>query len=350
MRLKNCFIRWLAAAVCLLLSLSASADGGTLVVQGSGYDQQVYQEESVTMMVKGDLDDNGVVDINDLNAMVNLILGRSTLFSDRADLNFDGKVGVADLNNLVNAMLGRVATHHIYTVNGVSFTMVEVEGGTFMMGDTSNGGGKKRTLSGYSIGQTEVTQELWVAVMGYNPSCFNSFGNTSFGSYHDRDYGINLQRPVEFVNFSDCQKFITKLNQLTGEEFHLPTEVQWEFAARGGNKTHDYKYAGSDVIDEVAWYNETAAYFGQNDPNYGTHTVATKIPNELGLYDMSVNVVEWCQDKYSSNSEFHVIRNGGWASESSRCTVWYRSFFNTIYDGKGDNTRNSWLGFRLAQH
>ena len=154
-----------------------------------------------------------------------------------------------------------------YTVNGVSFEMVRVEGGTFTMGATEKQGdgaydwekpAHKVTLSGYSIGRTPVTQALWEAVMGNNPSRFK---------------GKN--RPVERVNWDDCQEFVKRLNAKTGGSFRLPTEAEWEYAARGGSKSKGYKYSGSNNIDEVAWY-----YDNSDDE---THEVATKNPNELGI-------------------------------------------------------------------
>lgn len=185
-----------------------------------------------------------------------------------------------------------------FTVNGVSFTMVAVEGGTFKMGATAEQGedafdpekpAHSVTLSSYFIGQTEVTQALWKAVMGSNPSNWK---------------GDNL--PVANVCWFDCQDFIRKLNQLTGKKFRLPTEAEWEYAARGGRKSRGYKYAGSNAIDEVAWY--------YNNSGDRTHTVATKKANELGLYDMSGNVCEWCQDwfgDYSSSSQTNPTCNSG---------------------------------------
>ena len=169
-----------------------------------------------------------------------------------------------------------------FTVNGVKFTMVPVEGGTFTMGATSEQGSDANedekpahevTLSDYYIGQTEVTQALWKAVMGSNPS---------------DSKGDNL--PVEQVSWDDCQVFIQNLNQLTGKQFRLPTEAEWEYAARGGRKSRGYKYAGGNNIGLVAWC-------GDNSGNR-THTVATKQANELGVYDMSGNVWEWCSDWY----------------------------------------------------
>ena len=172
------------------------------------------------------------------------------------------------------------------TVNGIKYNMVWVEGGTFRMGATSEQGSEacdnekpvhSVTLSGYYIGKTEVTQALWKAVMGSNPSFFD---------------GDNL--PVEWVSWNDCQEFIRKLNSLTGQNFRLPTEAEWEFACRGGNNSRGYKYSGSNYIDNLAWY----------DGNSGgeTHPVATKSSNELGIYDMSGNVWEWCSDRYAGYS------------------------------------------------
>ena len=206
------------------------------------------------------------------------------------------------------------------TVNGVSFEMVYVEGGTFEMGATTEQGGDtwgdeypvhSVTLDGYYIGKYEVTQELWEAVMGSNPSYFN-------GS----------QNPVERVSWNDCQEFISRLNSLTGRTFRLPTEAEWEYAARGGNKSRHYKYSGSNNIDDVAWY----------DDNTGrkTHPVGTKSANELGIYDMSGNVFEWCSDWYDydyyssgaqtnpqgpSTGSYRVLRGGSGDDFASYCRV-----------------------------
>ena len=210
-----------------------------------------------------------------------------------------------------------------FTANGVSFTMVYVEGGTFTMGATSEQGSDassdekpthRVTLSSYMIGQTEVTQDLWQAVMGNNPSRFTG----------------GASRPVERVSWDDCQTFLRKLNSLTGQRFRLPTEAEWEFAARGGNKTKHYKYSGSNTLDNVAWYDENSGST--------THPVGTKSANELGIYDMSGNVWEWCSDwygSYSSSSQtnpqgpssgsYRVIRGGSWFNYAWYCRVSYRS-------------------------
>lgn len=223
-----------------------------------------------------------------------------------------------------------------FTVNGVKFTMVPVEGGTFTMGVTSEQGGyagdkaHQVTLSDYYIGQTEVTQALWKAVMGSNPSFFK---------------GDNL--PVEQVSWDDCQVFIQKLNQLTGKQFRLSTEAEWEYAARGGRKSRGYKYAGGNNIGSVAWYYD-------NNSGNRTHTVATKQANELGVYDMSGNVWEWCSDRYgdyrsssqsdpqgSSSGYFRVYRGGGCYDFARYCRVSIR-FLDT------PDLRDNYLGLRLS--
>ncbi|MDD6498828.1 MAG: formylglycine-generating enzyme family protein [Bacteroidales bacterium] len=221
-----------------------------------------------------------------------------------------------------------------YTVNGVSFTMIAVKGGTFQMGSDDGYEWEKPvhqvTLSDYYIGETEVTQELWTAVMGSNPSYFTG----------------DMQLPVECVSWDDCQTFISRLNELTGETFRLPTEAQWEYAARGGNKSKGYTYSGSNEIDDVAWY--------YSNSSRTTHPVKTKVPNELGIYDMSGNVWEWCSDWYGSYSSaaqtdptgpatgsYRDYRGGGWGFSASYCRVAYRVSSTPTYSFSN-------LGLRLA--
>ena len=222
-----------------------------------------------------------------------------------------------------------------FYVNGVSFEMVYVEGGTFVMGATSEQGSDAYdneypvhsvTLSGYYIGKCEVTQELWEAVMGSNPSHLKG-----------------AQNPVERVSWNDCQEFISSLNSLTGRTFRLPTEAEWEYAARGGNKSRHYKYSGSDNIDEVAWYNNNSGY---------THAVGTKSPNELGIYDMSGNVWEWCSDRYGdysagaqtnpqgpSSGSYRVLRGGSWDYGARDCRVSNRVNLDPDYSFNNDGLR-----------
>ena len=218
-----------------------------------------------------------------------------------------------------------------FTVNGVSFTMKPVEGGYFQMG--SNYGSEKPvhsvSVSSFYMGETEVTQALWEAVMGSYPSGFE---------------GDDL--PVEKVSWDDCQEFVQKLSQLTGRTFRLPTEAEWEYAARGGKYHSGYKYAGSNDINYVAWC------FSNSGSK--THAVATKQPNALGLYDMSGNAWEWCSDWYGSYSgsaqanptgpssgSYRVIRGGSWLSDARYCRVSARENNTPYY-------RYDFIGFRLA--
>lgn len=210
-----------------------------------------------------------------------------------ADVNRDGEVTLSDVNAVIDVILGysvnppEVNENKSFIANGVSFNMVKVQGGLFTMGaaddDTAARPDERPSrlvrVSDYYIGETEVTQELWEAVMGTQPSTFS--GN---------------KKPVERVSWDECKEFISRLNALTGQHFRLPTEAEWEFAARGGNKSNGYLYSGSNNLSEVGWWGFEK---GGNNVNYTTQPVAQLAPNELGLYDMSGNVFEWCNDWYS---------------------------------------------------
>jgi len=219
----------------------------------------------------------------------------------------------------------------IFTVGDVSFKMIRVEGGN---------------MGTFYIGETQVTQALWQAVMGDNPSDFK-------GSDH----------PVERVSWNDiCGKdgtgtdpncFLYKLNEKTVKNFRLPTEAEWEYAAKGGDKSKGYTYAGSDDIDKVAWYRKNSGdgYLKGNEDDWGwekieknnckTHPVMQLLANELGIYDMSGNVWEWCEDLYESSSSSRVLRGGSWYNFARYCRVSYRS--NVDPDGRGNG-----VGFRLV--
>ena len=235
-----------------------------------------------------------------------------------------------------------------FTVNGVSFKMIEVVGGTFTMGHDSENGSANSTeephtvtlTNNYSIGETEVTRELWQAVMGNTPT------------FWDEAEGDFSQRPVEWVTWEDCQAFITKLNQLTGKNFRLPTESEWEYAARGGHRANErYKYSGSNDINEVAWY----LYNGPLGETVYTNVVKTKKANELGIYDMSGNVWEWCNDWYKANNYWEtgenpqgpaegtqrVYRGGSWQDKEEACRVAKRM-------GIEPNEKYSNIGLRLC--
>lgn len=222
--------------------------------------------------------------------------------------------------------------------NGITIEMVKVEAGTFMMGATSEMQKPwydekpvhQVTLTNdYYMGKYEVTQNLWKAVMGRNPSKFK---------------GDDL--PVEKVSWDDCQEFISKLNSMTGRKFRLPTEAEWEYAARGGKKSRGYQYSGSSKMSEVAWY---TANSGSK-----THPVGKKQANELGLYDMTGNVLEWCQDWYGSyvsssqtnptgafSGFFRVFRGGSWYGNAGNCRSSCRDSYNP-------GNRNFDLGLRLV--
>ena len=237
------------------------------------------------------------------------------------------------------------------TIRGTTYgNMILVKGGTFSMGATSEQGSDAYddekpvhtvTLYDYYIGETEVTCGLWKAVMGSDPSYFKKGDNY----------------PVENVSWNDCQEFIKKLDSLTGKTYRLPTEAEWEYAARGGSKSRGYKYSGSNNLSEVAWY----GYYDNNDKNRTITTrttmpVKSKSPNELGLYDMSGNVYEWCSDWYKSDyyanspstnpqgpspQSYRVLRGGSWSNDARYCRVSNRSNI-------GPSNRSHDLGFRLA--
>ena len=303
---------------------------------------------------RGDVNCDGFVNISDVTALIDVLLGGDVNHSEEnADCNNDGKMTISDVTALIDALLGGAPlpekNYEVITVNGVTFKMIKVQGGTFTMGATPDHGTEdpwndewpthEVTVSSFSIGQTEVTQELWQAVMGSNPSYFTGDAN----------------RPVETVSWDECQQFIATLNQLTGMNFRMPTEAEWEYAARGGNMTEGYKYAGSNDINEIAWWDDNACDgVGESSPDYGTHPVALKKANELGLYDMSGNVWEWCQDWYGPYSEEaqinptgpetgteHLHRGGSWINYARNCRVSCR--FHWVPDNA------NYVGLRLVK-
>jgi formylglycine-generating enzyme required for sulfatase activity len=216
--------------------------------------------------------------------------------------------------------------------------MVFVEGGTFWMGCTSEqedncyGEGKpvhQVTLSDFFIGKYEVTQAQWETLMNHNPSEFK---------------GRDL--PVENVSWDDAQMFIKRLNAATGKKYHLPTEAEWEYAARGGNQSKGYKYSGSDFLEDVAWtwINSEAS----------THPVGTKKANELGIYDMNGNVMEWCYDwygNYTASAQNNPVGNSSGSDRVFRGGCW-RSLIGTCVSNRSSESpdyRFFILGFRVAR-
>jgi formylglycine-generating enzyme required for sulfatase activity len=210
--------------------------------------------------------------------------------------------------------------------------MVSVAGGTTTLGSTSV------TLSGFQIGKYEVTQKQWLEVMGSFPGTGEEAPNAT--------YGLGDNYPVYFVSLDDIQLFLTTLNVLTGKTYRLPTEAEWEYAAKGGQSTHNYLYSGSATIGDVAWY--------YTNSGSSTHAVGTKAANELGIYDMTGNVNEWCSDRYGATypsgadnptgavtGSERVFRGGGWGNDADRCLVSSRT--NQV-----PMIRASGIGFRLA--
>lgn len=194
------------------------------------------------------------------------------------------------------------------TIFGKKMDMVYVEGGTFLIGDvdeySEEKSGRIITLDSYYIGKFEVTQRQWYTVMRTKPSYFNGCDNC----------------PVEYVSWNDAQEFCRKISAYTGKEYTLPTEAQWEYAAKGGKKSQGYKYSGSDDIDQVAWY--------LNNSNGKTHPVGTKRANELGIYDMSGNVWEWCSD-IDECGLYRALRGGSFI-DNDDCSVSKRSEFSPV--------------------
>lgn len=259
-----------------------------------------------------------------------------------------GVTGSSPVATRPTTSYGASGTDKSFTVNGVSFKMVFVKGGSMYLGCTSGSGSCESdespshnvTLSDYYMGETEVTQALWKAVMGYNNNPSNWQGD---------------RLPVEKVSWTDCDEFVSRLNSLLaaqlpqGYRFALPSEAQWEYAARGGQKSSGSMYAGSGNVGFVAWYYDNSGS--------RTHEVKLKAPNELGLYDMSGNVWEWCEDWYSSSwysdnrnwtdpvntyvGSGRVLRGGGWDYYASSCRVANRA-------SNSPSSRSNFHGFRLA--
>ena len=250
-------------------------------------------------------------------------------------------------NIIDSSTSGSVITIHVK--DGINIEMVKVEAGSFNMGATpemENPNEDEKPVhrvtltNNYYIGKYEVTQKLWKAVMRSNPSYFK---------------GDDL--PVESVSWNDCQAFISKLNTLTGKHFRLPTEAEWEYAARGGSKSRGYQYSGSNVIDDVAWFDDNSS----SKP----HVVGEKLSNELGIFDMSGNVAEWCQGKFyqyaaspscnpignvesfsldpsvAARSMFRMARGGSYAYWAKYSQLSFRSNYEP-------NSHSSNLGLRLV--
>lgn len=233
-----------------------------------------------------------------------------TVLAEKVASGLTGNVQPASAGVVAGA-LDSTGTVETFSVNGVTFDMIRVDGGSFMMGSSDPEANSderpvhSETVPTFWIGKTEVTQALWLAVMGSNPSNFR---------------GDNL--PVEKVSWFMCQEFVERLSNLTGRVFRLPTEAEWEYAARGGRNSRGYKYSGGNDLWRLGWYDENSSR--------STHPVGTKLPNELGIYDMSGNVWEWTADLYSSNYSLYrnggrVNRGGGWSNGARSCRAALRN-------------------------
>ena len=246
------------------------------------------------------------------------------------------------------------ATIPAATIADIANNMVSVPGGAYTMGcqdgrDTDCEDSEKPphevTVSTFYLSKYEVTQAQWRAVMGSDPPELNNTGCD--------------QCPVERVSWNDIQEFLQKLNAQTGQKYRLPTEAEWEYAARGGQrgKANNYLYSGSNTIGEVAWYDGNAEQGNTHGAEKTTRPVGGKKPNELGLYDMSGNVYEWCSDWYGDDyyenspqqnprgpgeGTYRVLRGGGWGSSPRRCRAAPRNL-------SAPTSRNAGLGFRLAR-
>ena len=248
------------------------------------------------------------------------------------------------LISFVTTLYSQTREDKYVEVGGCSFAMVYVEGGSFVMGAPNNDSevdadtrpAHKVTLSSYYIGKYEVSQRLWEAVMGSDPSTYKN-------PMPDNEF---IDVPVHDVSWEDCQVFVKKLSKMTGQNFRLPTEAEWEFAARGGKKSKGYKYAGSNSLGEVAYYDaESPAFIGPSRPRRG---------NELGIYDMTGNVDEWCQDWYApytkaaqvnpkgpKTGSYRVLRGGSFFKYNKNWKVYER-----MKDGNGYSSTR--LGLRLV--
>ena len=316
-----------------ILSVISQPLGATIKIDGRDYgttprniSDLLVGNHAITLSIEGYVDKQATVEVKEGESTdLNLMLERATVLTPIAQNN--------------NPSTSNVKS---FTIKGngktITFNMILVESGTFQMGDSNMGPVHSVTLTkAYYMGETEVTQGLWYAVMGQSP--------TSSGSSWSSGYGLGDKYPAYDISYKDCQKFLTKLNQMTGQKFRFPTEAEWEFAARGGVKSKGYTYAGSNTVDDVAWYNANSGK---------THEVGTKKANELGLYDMSGNVWEWCADRYGSYSSsaqsnptgpttgsYRVFRGGSWDYFATNCRVAYRNRRTPSY-------RDRDLGFRLA--
>ena len=291
------------------------------------------------------------------------------ILTTRGDVNCDGFVDVGDIAAIIDILSGKSIISETLSDNGKDVTfniigvpvkMIRVEAGSFTMGSSEQDNEKwprKVTITkDYYIAETEVTQKLWTAIMGeaHKPS---DNGYTQWIS----TFGLGDDYPAYYLSWDMCQEFINRLNALTLREFRMPTEAEWEFAARGGNMSQGYKYPGSNDCGEVAWYDANDALLGLGSPDYGSHPVKQKKPNELGIYDMGGNILEWCSDYFQKSfttvpltdpqgpekGNGRVLKGGSWGSNDTFCRVSGRQVSSQDKQYQGNGLR---LALTLIEH
>jgi sulfatase modifying factor 1 len=295
-----------------------------LAIPGFSQDNEYYEGEIVR-----------------LNKVINIIVDQN----DRLKRDIDSlKKKLMPVESTASQTPAPPKPSQIEIMKSIDSRMVKVMGGSYTMGCTDDKDtscyywekpAHKVNLHDFSIGKYSVTQKEWETIMGYNPTFSKQCPEC----------------PVENISWDDAQKFITKLNLLSGKNYRLPTEAEWEYAAKGGSKSHGYRYAGDNDIKAVAWYH--------GNSGKGTQPVGKLKPNELGLYDMSGNVWQWCSDWFygeyyttsppdnpkgpdGTSDNYRVVRGGSWWYEAPHCRITNRDRYPT--DAKDDD-----VGFRLAR-
>ena len=320
----------LAVALGLVCFVQASA------AQGAGL-KAIFENvpDNCYLGRAGDLNGDGEFTITDVTGLVNCLLSdaQPDLITD---VNGDYVLSVSDITDGIDMLLSHREPCHVFEIEGIVFRMIEVEGGTFNMGgydDMAYGDElpvHEVTLSTFLIGETEVTNGMWIPLMGDDP----------------HEGHPNSRLPCVNIGWRPCWYLAEYLNERTGLNFRLPTEAEWEYAARGGKYSHGYVYSGSDNYDDVAWC--------ELNTNDLTQFVRTKQPNELGIYDMSGNVWEWCQDWYGPYPSESCVDPTGPETGTERvvrggCMRGHVRFCRTTYRmGYEPNTQRVDVGFRLA--
>ena len=321
-------------------------------INASYIDQWSYITSSSKWQINSEFtpDNNTTVTVSRKTALIMLVLDcSSSLGSQFSTVKTQATNFISKLAGYGNdSKFTAIDIDNVDIFDSLSYDeMVKVEGGTFTMGATAEQGSDydsdelpthQVTLSDYYIGKYEVTQQLWEYVMSYSGTCADGSSMSAYasdvwlGSDPSSSYGVGDYYPAYYVSYYDIVDiFLPRLNKITGRTYRLPTEAEWEFAARGGKQSKGYKYSGSDNIGVVAWYTGNSG--GK------THQVGTKEPNELGIYDMSGNVWEWCGDWYGSYSSSaqtnptgpssgskRVLRGGSWSDDAWYCRVSNRTY------------------------